>query len=106
MDKVLQFVMPPRVLLLGGSILLLLLSLVQADSRLVSVSLLVLLLTGSALVLATPNRYYNRRTLAALATLPHGFWLMFSALFKLRNVNKKFIHTEHSVTGKWPLQGK
>jgi cellulose synthase/poly-beta-1,6-N-acetylglucosamine synthase-like glycosyltransferase len=106
MDKVLQFIMPPRVLLLGCSILLTLLSLLPADSRLFPVSLVVLFITVSALVLATPSRFFNRRTLAALATLPQGFWLLFSALFKLRNVNKKFIHTEHSVTEKMPLHGK
>ena len=106
MDKVVQFIMPPRLLLLGCSLLLTPLSLLAADAHLFQVWLAVPVISALALLLATPDRFFNRRTLTAMASLPHGFWLMFTALFKLRNVNKKFIHTEHSVTGKIPAQGR
>ena len=52
-----------------------------------------------ALMIAVPREYFNKRLFAAVTRLPQAFFIMFLTLFKLRNANKRFIHTPHSVVG-------
>ncbi|MBT1688365.1 glycosyltransferase [Dawidia soli] len=52
----------------------------------------------AALVIAVPAKYFDRKLFAAVASLPKAFALMFLNLFRLKNANKKFIHTPHSTT--------
>jgi cellulose synthase/poly-beta-1,6-N-acetylglucosamine synthase-like glycosyltransferase len=52
----------------------------------------------AALVIAVPTQYFNRKLFAAVISLPKAFALMFLNLFRLKNANKKFIHTPHSTT--------
>ncbi len=105
-DKVLQMVQPPRILLTGILFLILaaeaaaywiwgdaLRSWIQPgpDAWLVLFAATVL-----ALLFSVPKKFYNKRTLKALLSLPHGFFLMLVSLFKVKGATKKFIHTEHS----------
>jgi cellulose synthase/poly-beta-1,6-N-acetylglucosamine synthase-like glycosyltransferase len=109
LDKVYQMIQPPRILLLGAASIITMiigiLSLVNSvwTSENLALSfvywLILWIITVVAILVAVPARFYNRRTLIALLTLPKGFWIMFRSLFRLRGANKAFIHTQHGVTG-------
>ncbi len=108
-NKVFQFLLLPRVLLLGltfavGGIALVL-TLVYGFKEgyqndfitinvrgLISLPLVVLF----SLYQATPKYLRKKRTLVALRQIPLTFWVLFRTLFKLKGANKKFIHTPHS----------
>lgn len=73
------------------------------------VTVIMVLLTGNYIVwpslfllncliilFAIPARFYNKNLLKAVLELPSVFINMFLLLFKLKNANKKFIHTPHS----------
>ena len=48
-----------------------------------------------ALALAIPRRYWQWRLLRAVCWVPCSFLLMLLNLFRLKEANKRFIHTEH-----------
>lgn len=52
-----------------------------------------------ALVIAIPRSFWKWRLLKAICIVPYSFLLMFINLFRLKEANKKFIHTEHGVEG-------
>lgn len=109
-NKVLQFMLLPRVLLLGLTGLIAVLTLllfwlfdiryIQLDAlhfrmdllNEVSLPFVVLL----SLYMATPKYLRNKRTMAALSQIPKTVWVVFLTLFKLKGANKSFIHTPHS----------
>ena len=100
-DKVFQMLLPPRVLLLGVTVLITLgyllfdfgLHLNLNVSSFVWVLNLVILVLG--FVLSLPLRFYNRTTFRAMVSLPSTFLKMFVLLFKLKGANTTFIHTSH-----------
>ncbi len=100
-DKLLQMILPPRILLIGIAFILTclycLLFFVFNISANVSVYLWIfnLSITVTAFVLALPKSFYNTSTLRALFSLPLAFVQMGLLLFKLKGANKKFIHTTH-----------
>ena len=49
---------------------------------------------------AIPRKFYNRRTLEAIFSIPKGILLMFTSLITTKGANRKFIHTEHISTTK------
>lgn len=61
-------------------------------------SLLGLLLV--AVFIAIPRFMYSRKLLLAGMALPVTFLNMFVLLFRLRNANKRYIHTPHKSSGK------
>ena len=102
-DKVYQMISPPRILLIGVSFIF---SLVALITNLLFPEnlflfqhlmywLIILFVVVFAFILSIPIKFYNRKTLNALLTLPIAFGSMFSSLFKLKGANKKFIHTQH-----------
>jgi cellulose synthase/poly-beta-1,6-N-acetylglucosamine synthase-like glycosyltransferase len=101
-DKAIQFIQPPRILLLGavllfGSGFIMANYLLKIDQAL-SVGW-VALITGCfvALLAAVPFKFFNVKTLTALAGLPKGMLLMLLSLLKIKGANKTFIHTKHSA---------
>lgn len=104
-DKVYQMIQPPRSILLGFPALLFAIYGVIAwfaswhtDLALSWMAwLAVLVLTLITLMISLPRRFYNRRTLKALASLPRGIILMIKALLFSKGASKKFIHTQHGV---------
>jgi cellulose synthase/poly-beta-1,6-N-acetylglucosamine synthase-like glycosyltransferase len=104
-DKVVQVMLPPRVLQIGLTTILLvavgLLNLLPGGSDYTAVSLTLYaalwLVTAAALVLAFPRRLLNGATLRALKQLPGAFLVMFGLLFRLRGAGKNFIHTPHGT---------
>ena len=101
-DKAIQFIQPPRILLLGAvlslGILFLLLNLFLKTNLIfiylwVSVAVICLL----SFLFSIPGAFYNTHTLKALASLPKGMLLMLGSLMNIRGANKQFIHTKHSA---------
>lgn len=93
-NKVIQWMMLPRI------ILIFLIGVITLSATVISPASclkwwylsLWLLFT---LCLVIPGRLYNRNLLKAVLQIPILAWMMFLNLFKLKGVNKKFIHTEH-----------
>ncbi len=106
-DKVIQMILPPRILLVGMlfiiSMLTLTISLIDYlwfwETFMFSVSnwISLTLLTMVALMLAIPKSLYTLKTLRALGALPGSFMIMLISLFRLKGANKKFIHTQHGI---------
>jgi len=94
--KAMQYLQPPRILLLG------MLTIITFISYFFNSHLWFWMWTASFIALllvflfAIPRKFYNYRTLIAVSVLPKGFVLMVLSLFKIRNANKKFIHTKHT----------
>jgi len=102
-DKAIQFIQPPRILLLGA-VLLLGVSFVAAN-YLVNNQLVFSagwFIIGTACILSflfsVPRSFYNLNTLRALISLPKGMLMMLISLLKIKGANKKFIHTKHTAT--------
>lgn len=103
-DKLYQMIQPPRILLLGSVFLITALKVLinaftishltfSALPIIFWFSLLAIIII--AFVLSIPIKFYNEKTLKAIASLPSSFLTMFLSLFKLKGANKSFIHTEH-----------
>ncbi|RHJ87762.1 glycosyltransferase family 2 protein [Parabacteroides sp. AM08-6] len=95
-DKLFQWMMPPRIILLGFIILFTLLF--TAYNFTLSIKwwglLLLLCVTFS---LAIPDYLVNSKFRKAILNIPILFVLMFFNFFRLKGANKEFIHTEHIV---------
>lgn len=102
-DKAVQFIQPPRILLLGAVIIF--------GALFITANLLIgnqFLFTGLWLGIALactvsflfsiPRSLYNAGTLMALVSLPKGMLTMLISLLKIKGANKKFIHTKHTAT--------
>ena len=94
-DKLFQWMMPPRVLLLGF------ITLFACFLTMIDLSLSIkwwglLILLGITFSLAVPDYLVDKRFKKAIASLPILFLLMFFNLFRLKGGSKRFIHTKHS----------
>lgn len=98
-NKVIQHLLLPRMLLLGGVFFLTFLALLFCPSIALRWSILSCLLTF-AMLIAIPPRLYTRQLGKAILVLPYTFLLMVSVLFKIRKGNKRFIHTPHGINKK------
>lgn len=98
-NKICQWMILPRVLLLGFigiiSIIVLLYQWTWAIKWFILELLLVITLS-----LAVPDYLVNEQFKKAVWKAPKLFLLMTLNLFRLRGVNKKFIHTEHGENNK------
>ena len=106
-DKAIQFVQPPRILLLGAVIMsgmfFLLINLLFSIGW--QYNLLWILLEALcifAFMFSIPRSFYTAGTLKAMASLPKGMLLMFGSLMKIKGANKQFIHTKHSAVKSTP----
>ncbi|MFH1297955.1 MAG: glycosyltransferase family 2 protein [Bacteroidota bacterium] len=101
LDKAVQMLLPPRILLIGLLPLLTLLSLFVNPLiyTIIWAGLLTLLLL--TFLFAIPRKFYTVQTLVAILSIPRGIFLMLISLISTKGANKRFIHTEHtSSTGK------
>jgi len=101
-DKAIQFIQPPRILLLGLVIITgIAFPLANYFTGVVNLYSMiwfaVVVLCILAFLFSIPLSFYNLRTLKALASLPKGMLLMLGSLLKIRGANKQFIHTKHSA---------
>ena len=95
-DKVLQFLMPPRLILLGVLFIALCISILLGSHIIWSTVLTISYL--AALWIAIPSYLRNIIQLKNLATVPFSFWLMIKATIKFKSANNVFIHTPHLNT--------
>lgn len=100
-DKAIQFIQPPRILLLGAVILcsvsFVLLNYWLDNPKAYSKYWVVLLIACVlSFVFSVPKSFYNRKTLKALMSLPKGMLMMLLSLLKIKGANKTFIHTQHT----------
>jgi cellulose synthase/poly-beta-1,6-N-acetylglucosamine synthase-like glycosyltransferase len=102
-DKAVQFIQPPRILLLGA--VLIFGTLFSTANILLNISSLFLWSWGAvvavcllAFLFAVPGSFYNLQTVRALMSLPKGMILMLGSLLKIKGANKQFIHTKHTST--------
>ena len=97
-DKVIQWIYPPKLLLLAMVLIFSGVTLLFADNILLK-QLTILLAIGTVLffVLSIPRKFYSLNTLKAVVSLPYALLLMTLALFRLKGANKKFIHTQHGT---------
>lgn len=96
-NKLFQWMMPPRIVLLGLIIIIAMIMTILDWS--ISFKwwglLLLLCITFS---LAVPDYLVDKRFKKALLSLPLVFLLMCLNFFRLKGANKEFIHTKHSNT--------
>jgi len=101
-DKAIQFIQPPRILLLAGVVLLgtafAVTNGILGLSFFYSMNWIILALACIfSLLISVPRSFYNSKTLAAVAGLPRGAFMMLLSLLKIRRANKTFIHTKHTT---------
>ena len=97
-DKLLQWCLPPRILLMG--LVPLWTTAMTVFDPLGSIKWwIVLLLLLFALALALPDEQTDRQLGRALRRMPVLFLLTAANLFRLRGTKDKFIHTEHTGAG-------
>ncbi|MFQ3180599.1 MAG: cellulose synthase/poly-beta-1,6-N-acetylglucosamine synthase-like glycosyltransferase [Polaribacter sp.] len=100
-DKAIQFIQPPRILLLGAVIFFsfgFVLANYFLENQNLYVIYWVVLLVACVLsfIFSVPRSFYNLKTLGALASLPKGMFTMLLSLLKIKGANKTFIHTQHT----------
>ncbi len=93
-DKIIQWMLPPRIILMAGVVfftgLMTLISLTASLKWWILTGFLIL-----TLLLAIPSQMINKRSVKALLHIPSLAWIMITNMFRLKGVNKKFIHTQH-----------
>jgi cellulose synthase/poly-beta-1,6-N-acetylglucosamine synthase-like glycosyltransferase len=99
-DKAIQFIQPPRILLLGAvlvsTIIFSLINLFVNDNMCLTISwILVFSACVLSFLFSIPREYYRKRTAKALLELPKGMILMVGSLFRIKGANKQFLHTKH-----------
>jgi len=95
-DKVLQFVLPPRLILLGAVFFSLIIHFFLGEYIVWNVGLAIGYFVG--LWLAIPSYLRNTIRFKDLALAPVSFCLMLKALLKFKHANNVFIHTPHFNT--------
>ena len=94
-DKIIQWMLLPRVFVLGIITIATLLTTVLNFGMSVKWWLLMIGLLFT-FVIAVPDFIANRNNIRAIRKVPLIFILMFINLFRLKGVNKKFIHTDNN----------
>lgn len=95
-DKIFQWMMLPRVILLGIiCIISALLTIIDWELSLKWWGILFLL--GLSFCMAIPDYLVDKRLAKAIIKIPWLFILMFLNLFRIKGTDKKFIHTEHGA---------
>jgi cellulose synthase/poly-beta-1,6-N-acetylglucosamine synthase-like glycosyltransferase len=101
-DKAIQFIQPPRILLLGAvllfsTIFIILNSVLNYRSIYSIYWLAIMFACITSFLFSIPQKLYTLSTLRALSSLPKGMLTMLVSLFKIKGANKTFIHTKHTA---------
>jgi hypothetical protein len=99
-DKSFQFLLLPRLLLLGSLVIVLAFCLIMQWTSIGIFSISILIVFILTLLLAMPLEFYSKATLRALIMLPQLFILMLIAGAGYRKASSNFLHTPHQVTSK------
>lgn len=101
-DKAIQFIQPPRILLMGAvfssAVIFVILNLLINFSPIFNyIWFILIVILILSFIFSVPRSFYNASTLKALTALPKGMFLMLGSLLKIRGANKQFIHTKHTA---------
>jgi len=103
-DKLIQFLLPPRIITIGLSFavafinLLLLFSPAPVMPSLFFYSYSGLfIISALAVLISIPASKFDMSMLKSLFTLPYAFILTMVAQLKIKGANKRFIHTTHGI---------
>lgn len=103
-DKAIQFIQPPRILLLGAvvvfSFAFVLLNYFLDNEMISNYWVILFIACLLSFVFSVPKSFYNATTLRALVSLPKGMFTMLLSLLKIKGANKTFIHTKHTSSSK------
>ena len=92
-DKLIQWLLPPRLILFGGIIIMgMLAQIIDWPLALKWWGLFIII--GITLCLGIPNKMVDDEFKKSINKLPVLFFIMVINLFRLRGANKKFIHTQ------------
>lgn len=100
-DKAIQFIQPPRILLLGA-VLVFSIGFIGVNYLLESQNLysyywtLLVVACVLSFIFSVPRSFYTLKTVSALTRLPKGIFIMLRSLLKIKGANKTFIHTQHT----------
>ena len=100
-DKAIQFIQPPRILLLGA-VLVFSIGFIGVNYLLESQNLysyywtLLVVACVLSFIFSVPRSFYTLKTASALTRLPKGIFIMLRSLLKIKGANKTFIHTQHT----------
>lgn len=94
LDKVVQWSIPPRIILLGLVPIWIFILYVVAPILMYKWLILYLLFL-IALGLAVPNRFYNKRTLVCFLKLPFIFMAILRSFMGIKSGRSTFVHTPH-----------
>jgi cellulose synthase/poly-beta-1,6-N-acetylglucosamine synthase-like glycosyltransferase len=108
-DKAIQFIQPPRVLLLGAVILCsigfgLTNYFFENENSFSNYWIALAVTCVLSFVCSVPKSFYNLNTLNAFALLPKGMLMMLLSLLKIKGANKTFIHTQHGSSSEQKFQ--
>lgn len=94
-NKVIQFVLPPRLILLGVLSLMFLVSIFFP--KYLIITLVLNLALWASFILATPNYLLKTINFSIISELPKAFISMLKALIGFRKAKKAFLHTPHGI---------
>lgn len=97
-NKMLQLLLMPRILLLGFTFILTLISFFFNSKFFFYAWLIVFLTCILSLVLSVPKKFHNKQTLIAILSLPYGFLMMGLAIFRIKLGHKRLSPTPHDTT--------
>ncbi len=97
-DKVMQQMLPPRIILLGLTFIIAIASLIFNSGVLFYAWIIQAAACILGIILAIPRQFYNMNTLKAVFSLPYGFILMLRSLFRYEDAKKSFEPTPHTHT--------
>ncbi|MGF2412502.1 glycosyltransferase family 2 protein [Ferruginibacter sp.] len=102
-DKAMQFIQPPRILLLGAVMLLgvsfVVVNFLLNNDFIFSAGWIIIAVACIlSFLFSIPKSFYNANTFKALVSLPKGMLMMLLSLLKIKGANKKFIHTKHTAS--------
>lgn len=100
--KAIQFIQPPRILLLGlvcieAPLFIIANKLIGINNSLSEIWLIVLISCILSFIFSVPVKFYTKDTAKAILDLPKGMLLMLGSLLKIRGANKQFLHTPHGA---------
>lgn len=97
-NKVMHYALVPKVILLGVITMMAALNAVVPS---IGPGAMLWIILGvvylSSYAIAIPSNYWNKELLISVFTLPRTVFIMFIALFRIKNANKRFIHTPHTA---------
>ncbi len=97
-DKVLQQLLPPRIILLGVTFIIAVLSAIFNKGFFYYAWMIQAMVCFTGILLAIPKQFFNKHTFKALISLPYGFILMLKSLFRYEDAKKSFEPTPHVHT--------